>query len=452
MERKKLQHIVCNKQALKLLLLLSQKLKNLYSKLRFLIIQRRPKPRVIIRGLQKLGSKRRSSTSLHKRSEIHLNGLRHHGSEYTKPVRVATFNAALFAVAPVLPNKQLQLKPDRNGYPKSILKNNPTSISVEQSRFSKSKLRVSIDVPENEISLSEDNCAARNHWNNVPVRSPLCFPMGASYAETNYLSFGTQTIWEVLREVDADILALQDVKTDEERGMQPLRDLADALGMSFVFAESWAPEYGNAVLSKWPITQSKVQKILNHEDIRNVLKATVDVPWMGEVNVYCTQLDYLDEDWRMKQVKAIIESSEGPHILAGGLNSLDSSDYSSARWTDIVKYFEDIGKPKPKTEVMKFLKGKAYTDAKDYAGHSEPQVIIPKGQNVQGTCKYGTRVDYILSSPNSPYRFLPGSYSVVSSKGTSDHHVVKVDIIKDGHDTSLQQKLIGALSLIKARG
>jgi len=269
MEKNKLQHIVCNKQALKLLLLLSKKLKNLYSKLKFLIIQRRLRPRVIIRGLQKLGSKRRSSTSLRKRSEIHLNRLLHHGSECTKPVRVATFNAALFAVAPVLPNNQLQLKPDRNGYPKSILKNSPASISVEQSRFSKSKLRVSINVPaENEISLSEDNCAGRNHWNNVPVRSPLCFPMGASYAESNYLSFGTQTIWEVLREVDADILALQDVKADEERGMQPLRDLADALGMSFVFAESWAPEYGNAVLSKWPITRSKVQKILNHEDIR----------------------------------------------------------------------------------------------------------------------------------------------------------------------------------------
>lgn len=49
---------------------------------------------------------------------------------------------------------------------------------------------------------------------------------------------------------------------------------------------------------------------------------------------------------------------------------------------------------------------------------------------VQGTCKYGTRVDYILGSPNSPYKFVPGSYSVFSSKGTSDHHIVKVDIVK----------------------
>jgi hypothetical protein len=37
-------------------------------------------------------------------------------------------------------------------------------------------------------------------------------------------------------------------------------------------------------------------------------------------------------------------------------------------------------------------------------------------------------VDYILASPNSPYKFVPGSYTVVSSKGTSDHHIVRVDV------------------------
>lgn len=50
--------------------------------------------------------------------------------------------------------------------------------------------------------------------------------------------------------------------------------------------------------------------------------------------------------------------------------------------------------------------------------------------DVQGTCKYGTRVDYILASSDSPYKFVPGTYSVISSKGTSDHHLVKVDIKK----------------------
>uniref|UniRef100_A0A5B7BHL5 Endonuclease/exonuclease/phosphatase domain-containing protein n=1 Tax=Davidia involucrata TaxID=16924 RepID=A0A5B7BHL5_DAVIN len=241
---------------------------------------------------------------------------------------------------------------------------------------------------------------------------------------------GSRTILDVLREVDADILALQDVKAEEERGMKPLSDLARALGMKYVFAESWAPEYGNAILSKWPIKRWKVQKIFDDQDFRNVLKATIEVPWMGEVNFYCSQLDHLDENWRMKQINAIIQSNDCPHILAGGLNSLDGSDYSSERWTDIVKYYEEIGKPTPKIEVTKFLKGKGYIDSKDFAGECEPVVIIAKGQSVQGTCKYGTRVDYVLASPDLPYKFVPGSYSVISSKGTSDHHIVKVDIMK----------------------
>lgn len=70
---------------------------------------------------------------------------------------------------------------------------------------------------------------------------------------------------------------------------------------------------------------------------RNVLKATVDVPLAGEVTFHCTHLDHLDEDWRMKQINAIIQSDDDPHILAGGLNSLDETDYSAERWTDIVK-------------------------------------------------------------------------------------------------------------------
>lgn len=75
---------------------------------------------------------------------------------------------------------------------------------------------------------------------------------------------------------------------------------------------------------------------------RNVLKATIDVPEAGELNFYCTHLDHLDENWRMKQINAIIQSNDEPHILAGGLNSLDESDYSQERWTDIVKVYISI--------------------------------------------------------------------------------------------------------------
>lgn len=80
-----------------------------------------------------------------------------------------------------------------------------------------------------------------------------------------------------------------------------------------------------------------LNSIMYNVEFKNLLKVTIEVPWTGEVDFYCTQLDHLDENWRMKQMNAIIQSTDRPHILAGGLNSLDVSDYSSERWTDIVK-------------------------------------------------------------------------------------------------------------------
>uniref|UniRef100_A0A0D9VU89 Endonuclease/exonuclease/phosphatase domain-containing protein n=1 Tax=Leersia perrieri TaxID=77586 RepID=A0A0D9VU89_9ORYZ len=240
------------------------------------------------------------------------------------------------------------------------------------------------------------------------------------------------SVEEVVRETGADVVALQNVRAEEGRGMRPLSELAEGLGMRYVFAESWAPEYGNAVLSRWPIKRWRACRLADPSDFRNVLRVTIDVPGAGEVNVYCTHLDHLDESLRMRQVNSILRFADGrPHILAGGLNALDATDYSADRWAAIAKFHEEIGKPAPKAEVMRHLKEKRYVDAKDFAGESEAFVVVPHGQDVQGTCKYGTRVDYILASPNSPYKFVPGSYAVVSSQGTSDHHIIRVDVTID---------------------
>ncbi|KAK3193922.1 hypothetical protein Dsin_025232 [Dipteronia sinensis] len=469
-----------------MLMVLNRRLRRLYSRLRWPIRRRRSEPKVVIKKFGKSSTKlqsqsRNDSPTVNGSATVHPNG----GSKPETAIRVATFNAALFSMAPAVPTKSEKSstfdydnedfnKPRKslevgtdfcaksvNDRPKSILKQSPLhsnsmngtteSFSSKQQKYAKSKLRVSINLPDNEISLlrnrqlsfreeEKDGCSSSKNRilkGKGPLRSTVSFP--ANVVES-YRS--SRTILEVLRELDADILALQDVKAEEEKDMKPLSDLAAALGMNYVFAESWAPEYGNAVLSKWPIKRWKIQKIFDDTDFRNVLKATIDVPETGEVNFHCTHLDHLDENWRMKQINSIIQSNDGPHILVGGVNSLDETDYSSERWTDIVKYYEEMGKPTPKVEVMKFLKNKQYTDAKDFAGEYEPVVMIAKGQSVQGTCKYGTRVDYILASPNSPYKFVPGSYSVFSSKGTSDHHIVKVDITKVHSSSSIEEKTI----------
>lgn len=177
-----------------------------------------------------------------------------------KAIRVASFNAAMFSMAPAVPELPLRSKStvDR---PRSILKQSPTSKAAppqdsRKQRFAKSRLRVSINLPDNEISRQ---LSFREDPQHSPLRAALSFS-----GEIR----STRTVLEVLRELDADVLALQDVKADEADQMRPLSDLAAALGMDYVFAESWAPEYGNAVLSKWPIKTSYVQKIFDHTDFR----------------------------------------------------------------------------------------------------------------------------------------------------------------------------------------
>lgn len=52
-----------------------------------------------------------------------------------------------------------------------------------------------------------------------------------------------------------------------------------------------------------------------------------------------------------------------------------------------MQYYEEIGKPTPKAEVMRFLKGKQYSDAKNFAGECESVVVVAKGQG---------KVDHII--------------------------------------------------------
>ncbi|KAK7323357.1 hypothetical protein VNO77_26828 [Canavalia gladiata] len=70
---------------------------------------------------------------------------------------------------------------------------------------------------------------------------------------------------------DSRILPRSNLKVKKEKNMKPLFDLVGALGMKYVFAESLALEYGNAILSKWPIKKWKVQKITYDDDFRCVV-------------------------------------------------------------------------------------------------------------------------------------------------------------------------------------
>uniref|UniRef100_A0A453AX66 Endonuclease/exonuclease/phosphatase domain-containing protein n=1 Tax=Aegilops tauschii subsp. strangulata TaxID=200361 RepID=A0A453AX66_AEGTS len=127
-----------------------------------------------------------------------------------------------------------------------------------------SKARVSINLQDNEISLDRSGKLGSPRARKPQSRLQHQVVVGGLDASRR------RSVEEVLRETGADIIGLQNVRAEEERGMRPLSELAGALGMRYVFAESWAPEYGNAVLSRWPIKRWKALRVADQSDFRSV--------------------------------------------------------------------------------------------------------------------------------------------------------------------------------------
>lgn len=281
--------------SVKMLSVVRRKLRHFYSRILWLL-WKRPRSKVVIKRFRKLNFKGHSRAEFcnnKRKSKTHSND-NIVESDSRRPIRIATFNVAMFSLAPaiseigdfVVSNQNKKSSSTRGDFPKSILKQSPMHASLNnesQNLMPRSNLKVSINLPDNEISLaniSDTSVGSVSRRNQVPARSPVCFPfimnMSMNYnCEGNEKFTSSRSIMEVLGEVDADVLALQDVKAEEEKGMKPLSDLASALGMKYVFAESWAPEYGNAILSKWPIKRWKVQKIADDDDFRYFFFKTI---------------------------------------------------------------------------------------------------------------------------------------------------------------------------------
>jgi hypothetical protein len=171
-------------------------------------------------------------------------------------IRVATFNAAMFSMAPAVPTATGE--PGAAAEPRAVPPGSPAGTRrpkgilkarASQLARSPSKARVCINVQDDEISLERRGRLGGSKKRQTARR---------------------RSVEEVLREAGADVVALQNVRAQEERGMRPLSELAEGLGMRYVFAESWAPDYGNAVLSRWPIKRWKAQRVADPSDFRSL--------------------------------------------------------------------------------------------------------------------------------------------------------------------------------------
>ena len=162
-------------------------------------------------------------------------------------------------------------------------------------------------------------------------------------------------IAKVIKEAEADVVALQEVDVETRRtgGVDQAAELAKLTGMTGHFGKSidfGGGQYGNAILSRFPTTRPTTLPLPADAPRENRCALAVEVthPQAGTRFLFAaTHLDHLpDETARLAQVKVINGKPVGtakegaeelPALLAGDLNATPGSGPIQRlleRWTD----------------------------------------------------------------------------------------------------------------------
>lgn len=135
-------------------------------------------------------------------------------------------------------------------------------------------------------------------------------------------------IVDVLQEIDADIIALQEVFGPGERDRGQAGQIASDLGFDLAFGQTMHKRgrpYGNAVLSRWPIEGSNSFELAwTRRDQRGCLRADIEAPF-GRIHMFNIHMgtSYFE---RRHQIRSLVEeellvnADDGPRLLVGDFN------------------------------------------------------------------------------------------------------------------------------------
>ena len=136
-----------------------------------------------------------------------------------------------------------------------------------------------------------------------------------------------ERIAQVIRRADADLVALQEVdqlcgRSDRKNQVQELERLTGYYGVFGKAIDFDGGQYGQAILSRWPIKESLVHPLPNVQqpngsmpEQRIVLETIVETD-LGTIRLVATHLDHSKKDLRFEQAQAIDRLLDSPGLQA----------------------------------------------------------------------------------------------------------------------------------------
>ncbi|MFD1032745.1 endonuclease/exonuclease/phosphatase family protein [Metaplanococcus flavidus] len=225
----------------------------------------------------------------------------------------------------------------------------------------------------------------------------------------------------IIEDSCASIIGLQEVDRffgERSQFMDQVEWLGERLGMYTAYGanidhaaeQAGQPncQYGNAILSKYPITYSKnhhmtpVQQWYGNDEQRGVLEAVIEVDDIA-ISVYNAHLSLKDEELKLsvKEILALTAGSKFPCIVLGDFNA--PPFYAPIR--EMNRYFTDA--------FLKMKQGDAYTYPSPYSYKTSDVDLKPV-----------TRIDYIFFGPE-----MEVVQTATISTDVSDHLPIVADLV-----------------------
>lgn len=208
-----------------------------------------------------------------------------------------------------------------------------------------------------------------------------------------------ERIAALIREVDADVVTLQEVDSVVARtgGVDQATILGELTGMTSRFG-AFMPyqggQYGMAVLSRWPVESTENIRLPDGEEPRTALSLVVTSPVTGRA-VRVTGIHfYMTTEERLAQAMALGQALEGdtlPSILAGDFNS------------------------EPGDPIMSSLAERWY--------------VVPKGDDHLTFSSFDPvkEIDFVLLQPTERFEVL--RHVLLDEPVISDHRPLVIDLV-----------------------